>query len=78
MIDRIVHHAEVASLRGDLYRLRSGIRVSQPAPELPECGFGFATHPVQIDTLGMSIRTIEDRQLRLRPRLDRWEVDGQL
>ena len=38
MIDRLVHHAEILSLKGDSYRLRGTDLGARPAPEAAEIG----------------------------------------
>ena len=43
MIDRLVHHAEVVSLKGDSYRLRDKELATRPAPALPAAGSGRRT-----------------------------------
>jgi DNA replication protein DnaC len=38
MIDRLVHHAEILSLKGDSYRLRGKDLGARPAPDAAEIG----------------------------------------
>ncbi len=36
MIDRLVHHAEILSLKGDSYRLKNHDLAARPATQTPE------------------------------------------
>jgi DNA replication protein DnaC len=38
MIDRLVHHAEILSLKGDSYRLRNKDVATRPVPALVDEG----------------------------------------
>jgi DNA replication protein DnaC len=38
MIDRLIHHSEILSLKGDSYRLRGKELDARPAARLPEIG----------------------------------------
>ena len=38
MIDRLIHHSEILSLKGDSYRLRGKDLDAQIAPKPPEIG----------------------------------------
>jgi DNA replication protein DnaC len=38
MIDRLIHHSEILSLKGDSYRLRGKELDTRPAARLPEIG----------------------------------------
>ena len=72
MIDRLVHHAEILSLKGDSYRLRdkdlgprTRHRLTTSAHSAPPYGLRSAGAPIQLQ--GVSFQPAQRGQLSTRP-----------